>query len=99
MNKQWNVLCWNVRGINSEQKQLAIHNAIDISGCSIVCLQETKRTAFDAAFVKLFCPKKFDKFAYVPSSGSSGGLFIAWVSSVFSGSLVSLCSLNLLRSA
>ncbi|XP_020174866.1 uncharacterized protein [Aegilops tauschii subsp. strangulata] len=24
-NKQWNVLCWNMRGINSEKKQLAFH--------------------------------------------------------------------------
>lgn len=63
-NKSWNVLCWNVRGINSDDKQLAIRSAIDSSGCSIICLQETKRDLFDAAFVKLFCPKKLDKFLY-----------------------------------
>ena len=84
-NKQWNILCWNVRGINSEKKQLAIRNAIDVSGCSVVCLQETKRTSFDASFVKLFCPKKFDMFAWVPSSGASGGLITVWMSSVFTG--------------
>lgn len=84
-NKHWNVLCWNVRGINSDKKQLAIRNAIEISGCSIVCFQETKRTSFDVSFVKLFCPKKFDKFEYVPSNGNSGGLITAWMSSVFTG--------------
>lgn len=87
-NKRWNVLCWNVRGINSDDKQLAIRNAIDSTGCSIICLQETKRSVFDAAFVKLFCPKKFDKFAYIPSVGNSGGLITVWNSYVFRGDVV-----------
>ena len=72
-----------MRGINSEKKQLAIRNAIDISGCSVVCLQETKRASFDASFVKQFCPKKFDMFEFVPSVGNSGGLITIWMSSVF----------------
>ena len=84
-NKQWNILCWNERGINSEEKQLAIRNAIEISGCSVVCFQETKRETFDASYVKLFCPKKFDMFEFVPSVGNSGGLITAWMSSVFTG--------------
>lgn len=84
-NNQWNMLCWNVRGINSDKKQLAIRNAIDVSGCSVVCFQETKRASFDASFIKLFCPKKFDKFEFVPSNGNSGGLITAWMSSVFTG--------------
>lgn len=87
LKKQWNVLCWNIRGINSEKKHLAIRNAIDLSGCSVICLQETKRDTFDAAYVKLFCPKKFDKFAFVPSSGNSGGLITIWNSSMFTGSV------------
>ena len=84
-NKQWNILCWNVRGINSEKKHLAIRNAIDISGCSVVCFQETKCTSFDASYVKLFCPKKFDMFEFIPSVGNSGGILTAWMSSVFTG--------------
>ena len=82
-NKEWNVLCWNIRGINSEKKQLAIRNAIEISGCSVVCLQETKRDSFDASFVKKFCPKKIDMFEFVPSVGNSGGLITIWMSLVF----------------
>ncbi|XP_073358285.1 uncharacterized protein [Aegilops tauschii subsp. strangulata] len=84
-NKQGNVLCWNMRGINSETKQLAIRNAIDLSGCSVVCLQETKRASFDASFVKQFCPKNFDMFEFVPSVGNSDGLITVWMSSVFTG--------------
>jgi hypothetical protein len=86
--RRWNILCWNVRGINAENKHLAIRNAIDVSGCDVLCLQETKRTMFDRAFVKLICPKRLDKFAFVPSDGASGGLFTAWNSSSFSGSVI-----------
>ena len=67
LKKQWNVLVWNVRGINSDDKLLAIRNAIDIGGCDVICLQETKRMHFDLAFLKTFCPKRFDQFAFVPS--------------------------------
>ena len=40
--KDWKVLCWNVRGLNSEARQLAVKQKNDESGCSVVCLQETK---------------------------------------------------------
>lgn len=86
--RNWNVLCWNVRGLNSDKKLLALSNAISVSGCAIVCLQETKKTFIDLAFVKSCCPKSFDKFAYVPSWGASGGILTIWNSSLFSGDVV-----------
>ena len=81
----WHVLCWNVRGLNSDKKLLALSNAISVSGCAIVCLQETKKPVIDLAFIKTCCPKCFDKFAFVPSSWASGGIHTVWNSSVFSG--------------
>lgn len=86
--KRWNILCWNIRGINSEDKQIAICNAVVASGCDVLCLQETKRTSFDRAFVKLLCPKRLDTFAFIPSNGASGGLLTVWNSSMFSGSII-----------
>ena len=56
-----------------------------ISGCSVVFFQETKHESFDASFIKLFCPKNFDMFEFVPSVGNSGGLITVWMSSVFTG--------------
>ena len=85
MNKSWNVLSWNIRGINSDAKLLAIRNAIDTSGCSVLCIQETKRESFDLAFIKTFCPKRFDKFVFAPSVGASGGIIVIWNSTVFTG--------------
>lgn len=79
------MLCWNVQGLNSEPKQLAVHNAISSSGCAIICLQETKRTQIDMSFVKLFCPRNFDQFVFMPSVGASGGLITVWDISLFAG--------------
>lgn len=53
----WNILCWNVRGLNSSKKQLALSNAITASGCAIICLQETKMPLIDFALIKSLCPK------------------------------------------
>ena len=86
-NKTWNVLYWNIRGVNSAEKQLAVFNAVELSGCSIVCLQETKRESFDMNSVKLCCPKRFGRFSFIPSIGNSGGLCVIWMSSVFLGSI------------
>ena len=83
--KTWFVLCWNIRGLNARDKQLALWNAINVSGCSVICLQETKKCHFDSAFIKSYCPSRFDEFVYVPSNGASGGLVVIWNSSVFSG--------------
>src|SRR4051812_19526248 len=83
-----NVLSWNIRGLNSEPKQLALRNAIVTSGCAIVCLQETKKTSFDLAFIKTCCPRQFDCFAFVPSRGASGGTVTIWKSSMFTGAVL-----------
>ena len=42
-NHDWNVLCWNVRGINDSDKWDAIRYKIEESNASIFCLKETKK--------------------------------------------------------
>lgn len=84
----WNVLCWNVRGLNSGDKQLALSNAITTSGCAIICLQETKKSSFDLAFIKSCCPCRFDQYAFVPSRGASGGIITISNSSLFSANVI-----------
>jgi exonuclease III len=85
MLKHWTILCWNIRGLNAKSKQLALMNAALTSGCSVICLQETKKNDFDISFIKSCCPKRFDDYVFIPSNGASGGLIIIWDSSVFSG--------------
>ena len=53
----WNILCWNIRGVNSEPKCLALRNKIDESNCSIVCLQETKKRSLIILFEEMM-PEK-----------------------------------------
>jgi len=42
-NKSWKVMCWNVRGLNSDKKWNSIRDKIIESRCDIACLQETKK--------------------------------------------------------
>lgn len=84
-NRSWNVLTWNVRGINSNWKWDAVKDKISQSSCDIVCLQETKKETFDLAFLKNICPANFNCFEYLPSVGASGGILIAWKGLLFDG--------------
>lgn len=89
MASTWNVLNWNIRGLNDPKKWTALHNKIEESNCSILCLQETKREHFDNFYIKNFCPKSFNKFDFVPSVGASAGLLVALNDHLFSGHTVS----------
>lgn len=69
---------WHVRGINDKEKQDCIRDKITESAASIVCLQETKREAFDNAYISKFCSRHLSKFCFSPSAGTSGGLLTIW---------------------
>jgi exonuclease III len=85
MKRDWKILCWNIRGINSRRKWVSIRSNIHESTCDIGCLQETKRESFDLNYLKNFCPVVFDCFDYVPSEDNSGGIITFWKSSRFIG--------------
>ena len=88
--RNWKVLCWNVHGLNSEKRQRDVRAKIEESNCSIVCLQETKCESFDLKFIRQFCPRRFDNFAFAPSHGASGGILVVWNSAFFSGCLIEI---------
>ena len=87
-HKQWKILNWNIRGCNAHEKHLALYNKVDESGCNILCLQETKREHFDSAYIRKFCPKRLNKFAFLPSIGASGGLLVVWNDNLLQGEVV-----------
>ena len=87
-NRSWNILNWNIRGINSKDKWNAINQKIEESACVVVCIQETKREEFTTQYLRNFCPKRISKFAYLPSNGASGGILTAWNDSILEGELV-----------
>lgn len=90
--RDWKVLCWNVRGFNSENRQRAVRQKNDESGCSVICLQETECEMMDQRFIRKFCPQRFDHFVFVPSLGASGGMIVLWNSALFSVKLIASIS-------
>jgi hypothetical protein len=87
-NRAWNVLCWNVRGLNDKDKWDPIRNKIEESRANIFCLQETKREAIDLQFIRKFIPKRFDNFDFSPSVGASWRILVCWTSNYFSARTV-----------
>ena len=87
-NRKWNILNWNIRGINSSDKWSAISNKIEESNCVVLCLQETKRDNFDPSYIRNFAPKRLGKFSFLPSNGASGGLLTAWNDSILDGEVI-----------
>ena len=96
VNKDWKVLCWNVRGLNSEIRQRVVRAKIEESQCSVVFLQETMCDFFDQRSIRKFCPKRFDTFAYSPSVGASSGIIVLWCSSALTGALVEVQSFGII---
>ena len=87
-HKYWKILNWNIRGVNAHEKHLALFNKIEESGCTILCLQETKKEHFDLEYIKKFCLRRFSKFAFLPSVGASAGLLVVWNDSMMSGEVL-----------
>jgi exonuclease III len=87
-HQSWNILNWNVRGLNSADKCNAIRDKIGESACVVYYIQETKTQSFEPSYIRKISPKYFNKFAFVPSQGASGGLLMGWNSSVFSGEVL-----------
>jgi exonuclease III len=79
----WNILCWNIRGLNASGKWDVVRNKLEESACSIVCLQETKRDHFDIAFIRNFALRRFDCFDFIPADGASGGCSLCGLVLVF----------------
>jgi exonuclease III len=75
--------------LNSDDKCNAIKEKIEESACAVFCIQETKRDHFEHSIKKL-APKRFNKFAFSPSEGTSGGILMGWNSSIFSGEVIQI---------
>lgn len=69
---------WNIRGLNSDDKQRAVRSKIDESGCAIYCIQETKMQNIEHSTIRKWAPRRFNQFAYQPSQGQSRGIIIGW---------------------
>ena len=95
MYRSWYIVDWNVRGINSQHRWDEIRAKADESNCHIMCLQETKREHFDHNYIRKFCPRRINQFAYSPSVGNSGGIITLWNGNMFSGTVINISKFQL----
>lgn len=73
------ILVWNVCGLNSAARQDAVRMLVNSSQVDIVCLQETKMVAVTRRLILSMLGSDFDNnFTFLPSTGASGGVLIAW---------------------
>jgi hypothetical protein len=77
MRRNWNILDWNIKGINSQDRWNDIRLRSEESNC--------KNEFFDQSYIRNFCNRKFNQFAFVPSIGNSGGIITIWNGSLFDG--------------
>ena len=89
MNRDWIFFNWNTRGVNSQDRCDDLANKVLQSNCNVLCLQETKKVNFDSNYIRKFCPRRLNQFAFQPSIGNSGGLITIWNGQHFSGLVIS----------
>ena len=73
-SRDWNILCWNIRGLNDGDNWDPIRNKIEETSANIFYLRETKKEDFNLqfSFVSLLISILI-KFDFCPSKGASGG--------------------------
>jgi exonuclease III len=89
MLRIWNILDWNIRGINSHHRWDDIRLGTEESSCGIICFQDTKRETFDQTYLRNLCHRRFNIYAYIPSIGNSGGIITIWNGNLFTGTVTS----------
>jgi exonuclease III len=73
-----NILGWNTRGLNDQDRRDAVHETIMSSSYQIVCLQATKLASvsyFDAFYIG---GNRLKGFAERPANGARGGILLLW---------------------
>lgn len=76
--KNCNVLCWNVRGLNAAASRASVRTSVQSSGATIVCLQETKINQWTSRLVsETLGPNFASNYAALPAIGTRGGILIA----------------------
>jgi len=84
MDHKLRIIVWNVRGLNSCARRIAIRSLVDIAGASIVCFQETKMELICTRTILETLGPDFDEYVYLPAIGTCGGILLAWKGHEFS---------------
>nr|CAD1824879.1 unnamed protein product [Ananas comosus var. bracteatus] len=74
----FNILCWNVRGLNDPCKRRCVRSIVSNLFCSVVCIQESKVDSVSRSFLRSCCGSSFDRCHVIPAYRASGGLITCW---------------------
>ena len=72
------MVCWNVRGLNSPAKRKALREFVDSIHTAIMCILETKLEVVDQFVIMQRLGPAYDGFFYLPATNTRGGIFVAW---------------------
>jgi exonuclease III len=74
LTQQYNVLSWNVRGLNNAARQEEVKLMINLWKPDLVCLQETKLANLSAATITNTLGSAYENsFIFSPADGTGGG--------------------------
>jgi exonuclease III len=82
MDCTFELLCWNVRGLNDPAKRDAVCEFVASLRVSMVCLQETRLDVIDDFLVMQCLGQSFDGYVYLPTVETRGGILLAWNKSI-----------------
>ncbi|GMI73525.1 hypothetical protein HRI_001021800 [Hibiscus trionum] len=75
---EWSIITWNIRGLGRAEKIRAVRSLFVRKKPKLLFIQETKVKDFSLSmFRRLGINQNFEKI-FVPSNGSSGGIFSVW---------------------
>jgi exonuclease III len=71
-NHNIDIISWNVRGLNSPDKCLAVHETLADNPCQIACLQETKLQLINPGLASFLGTSRLNNFVYKLAIGTKG---------------------------
>jgi exonuclease III len=74
---QYNMLSWNVRGLNMRARCDALRVLVGDIRPAILCVQETKLVVITKCLLNSFLGAQYNEFTYPPVSDTRGGILIA----------------------
>jgi hypothetical protein len=78
MSQQFNILSWNIRGLNSVAGQENLRQMISVHKPELVCIHETKMEIINSITIRNALGPEFeDKFHFFPAARTSGHILLA----------------------
>ena len=72
------LICWNVRGLNTPARCITVHEMMSQTSCHMACFQETKLAAVDGPLAAYLGGYKHNNFVFKAAAGTRGGILLLW---------------------